>query len=100
MLKVPTKVVIEIEAGSGKGTIYAGDDVLCEVNGKSERASIAERSLSQKAWKKELRLKCKGVHGVNSFIDALVEMDDNSKLLFGELAACLNEMNNLHNGGE
>lgn len=100
MLKVPTKVVIEIEAGIGKGIIYAGDEVLVEVNGRPENATTTEFLNSQDAWKNRLRLKCEGVHDVEDFIEALVEMDDKSKLLFGDLATCLSEMHNLHNGDE
>ena len=98
MLKVPTKLTIEIEPGKGKAIICSGEDVLVVTD-----ASLAGKTV-EPWWWIELREKCTGSQLLDSgeneqfeeFVNCLRLMSNKSKDLFGELSHLLSEMQNLH----
>lgn len=102
MPKVPTKVVIEIEAGKGSSKIYAGDELIFSQDSVPTLVTLADAIPDTNKGKlnKTFMEKCSGVNSeaLGKFLYWLQELDAESKISFGEIAHCLAEMHNLHNG--
>lgn len=102
MIKIPTKVVIEIEAGKGRGVIYAGDEVLVSTDGSVNTVYPWTQKPVKQEWKDALRKQCDSIESddVNFLIEALTSMDKHAREAFAAISYALEDMHNIHNGDE